>query len=65
MPASYHINENDGLIALTVTGRVNMADVHAAAGALIGDPELSIVDFTLGRVDRFRDDVARRLTALS
>lgn len=39
MPASYHINENDGLITLTVTGRVNMADVHAAAGALIGDPE--------------------------
>ena len=39
MPASYHINENDGLITLTVTGRVNIADVHAAAGALIGDPE--------------------------
>lgn len=32
---------------------------------LVADPELSIVDFTLGRVYRFRDDVARRLDALA
>jgi len=55
--ATYHeSHETDSHAALTYAIDLN---------PLVEDRTLSIVDFTLGRVDRFRDDVARRLAALS
>ena len=55
--ASYHdSHETDSHAALTYAIDLN---------PLVGDSALSIVDFTLGRVDRFRGDVARRLAALA
>jgi hypothetical protein len=38
MPAGYHINDNDGLVAIEVTGAVNLADIYGTAKRLLADP---------------------------
>lgn len=41
MPASYHINADDELVSLTISGAVNLVDIYELCQRLIADPDFS------------------------
>jgi hypothetical protein len=41
VPASYHINADDELVSLTITGQVTLVDIYELCQRLISDPQFS------------------------